>query len=216
MNQDIEILELLEGDWQGLVQTMIEKEATTQTDSAWGQSLGRRISPAMLYAELEDLIISWRELLPSEWVSQNESRFITPSWRVQALVAHVASWASEILSQAQTLMRGEDFQYAIPYALSVIGPNEWNHQKVAERQGKTTAELLEEIVNATEAMQDIILTASEPELYQQADLPMSPSGDPQSRWKGNLASLVILRCSHDRWHIERIRQFKESLARMQS
>jgi hypothetical protein len=215
MNPAGDILQLLEGDWQAFVDTMTERDTTAESILEWSRTLGRRMTPPVLYAELEDLSLSWRELLDPDWVAVYETRYITAEWKVQALVAHVASWASEIHSQAQTIVQGQTFDYTIPFALSVIGPKEWNHKKVEERREKTMVELMDEIEGATTAMQDIVLSTAEQDLYRPVEFPMTPSGDPQSRWKGNLASLVVLRCSHDRWHMERIRQFKETIARMQ-
>jgi hypothetical protein len=63
-------------------------------------------------------------------LEKHANRYINGAWTLQQLFAHLASWAREFRHQVETVVRGESFDYAIPFALSVIGPTRWNEQQV--------------------------------------------------------------------------------------
>ena len=49
------------------------------------------------------------------------------------------------------------------------------------------------------------------DFYRQATLPYAPTGDPSALFKGSIAQVVMLKCAHDRHHVDRIQQFLDSL-----
>ncbi len=161
---------------------------------------------AGLFAELEEVLLLWRELR-GQPLRRRARRFISAAWTLQDLLAHLASWAAEFRREVETLAAGREIDYAIPFALSVVGPNEWNQVEVERRRHLTLAQVLDQFEDETRRLQDVLLTLSPAELHRPATLPAAPSGDPAARVRGSIALVVSGKCSHDRYHIAGIRRW---------
>lgn len=199
----------LSREWRELVESTSTAAASSPTSLEPGARLPLRRTA--LYAELEDVRVSWRELSPG--ITRYAERYVNAGWTVRQLVAHLAAWAKEFREEVETVSRGDAFDYAIPFALSVVGPTQWNAEQVQARRGQSVEELLEELDRETRRLQDLVLTIDEPSLYGPASFPHAPSGDPSQRWRGTNAIVILGRCQHDRHHLrhlrERIRAFSE-------
>lgn len=161
---------------------------------------------AGLFAELEEILLLWRELRRQP-LRRYARRFVSAAWTLQDLLAHLASWASEFRQEVETLAGGREIDYAIPFALSVIGPNEWNQVEVERRRSLTLTEVLDQFEEETRSLQDLVLTLSRPDLLRTATLAAAPSGSPASRVQGSIAVVVSGKCMHDRHHIGNIRRW---------
>jgi uncharacterized damage-inducible protein DinB len=160
---------------------------------------------AGLFAELEEVLLLWRELR-AQPLERHARRFVNAAWTLQDLLAHLASWAGEFRREVDTLAEGREIDYAIPFALSVIGPNEWNEAEVERRKALSLADVLDQFEEETRRLQDVVLTLSPAQILETATLPAAPGGHPESRIKGNIAIVVSGKCTHDRYHIGQIRQ----------
>lgn len=165
---------------------------------------------AGLFAEQEEILLLWRDLR-AQPLRRHAQRFVSGAWTLRDLLAHLASWAAEFRQEVETLAAGREIDYAIPFALSVMGPNEWNQVEVERRQHLTLTEVLDQFQEETRRLQDLLLTLSPAQLLRPALLPAAPSGDPASRTRGNIAIVVSGKCSHDRYHIGKIRQWLAEL-----
>ncbi len=161
---------------------------------------------AGLFAELEEILLLWRELRDQP-LRRHARRFVSAAWTLQDLLAHLASWAGEFRREVETLAAGREIDYAIPFALSVIGPNEWNQVEVERRRSLTLTEVLDQFEDETKHLQDVVLSLSPPDLLRPARLPAAPSGDPAARMQGNIAVVVSGKCMHDRHHIGNVRRW---------
>ncbi|MFQ5788931.1 MAG: maleylpyruvate isomerase N-terminal domain-containing protein [Acidobacteriota bacterium] len=166
--------------------------------------------PAALFAELEEVRFAWSELR-SLALDEHADRYVNPEWTVKDLLAHLASWAREFRSQVETAFRGESFDYAIPYALSVVGPNQWNQKEVAQRRGRSLDEILDEFDAETARLQDLVLEMPEQGLSAERSFPMAPSGDPDVTVRSTCAMQVLGKCRHDRYHIGQMRSWLAAL-----
>lgn len=156
-----------------------------------------------LFAELEEVRALWRGLRRAG-LSRHSRKYVNAGWTLQDLLAHVASWAAEFRRQAETIAAGRDFDYAIPFALSVIGPNAWNEEQVEARRGLSLKAVLDQFDDETSRLQDLVLTLPREVLLKPAALPLAPSGDPRSSVPGNVAMVASAKCTHDRHHISQI------------
>jgi hypothetical protein len=46
-------------------------------------------------------------------------------------------------------------------------------------------------------------------LFGDAELPLTPDGRPESRWRTPPADLMLMKCRHDRYHLDRLREVLE-------
>jgi hypothetical protein len=169
------------------------------------------VSPVALCAQLEEVLDAFAALRPQ--VTRLAGRYVTSAWTLKDLLGHLASWATEFRQEVQTVAGGGGFDYAIPFALNVVGPNEWN-ARAAERQRPVPLEdLLEQFERETRRLQEIVLELPPPALYGEASFPLAPSGDPREPLRGSIAMIVLGKCSHDLYHLGRIRQFLGRLER---
>lgn len=157
-----------------------------------------------LFAQLEELRTSWLDL--EEAIDAHSERFVNPGWRLRELVAHLASWAREFRQEVETVAAGRGFDYAIPFALSVLGPVQWNEERVAERSNGGVRDQLRELDEETSRLQDLVLEIDDGALYGTALFPHAPSGDPAERWRGSCAMVTLGRCQHDWHHLAQVRQ----------
>ena len=156
-----------------------------------------------LFAELEEVRALWRGLRRAG-LSRHARKYVNAGWTLQDLLAHLASWAAEFRQQAETIAAGRDFDYSIPFALSVIGPNAWNEERVEALRGLSLKAVLDQFDDETRRLQDLVLSLPREVLLKPATLPLSPSGDPRSPVPGNVAMVASAKCTHDRHHIGQI------------
>lgn len=168
------------------------------------------VSRVALLAQLEEVRDEWKSLqgLIDEELG---SRFANAAWTLKDLLAHLASWAREFGSEIETVSRNERFDYAIPFAMSILGPNQWNEREVLARKERTLDEVFREFDEETARLQDLVIEMEEPVLYQPAPFPLAPSGNPEERLPVPPAFLVSGKCLHDRYHFAQIRKLLERL-----
>jgi hypothetical protein len=164
-------------------------------------------SPAALFAELEEVRLAWVDMRASARVIERSGTVIAGAWTLKDLVAHVASWASELRGQVEVAARGGEFDYAIPFGLSEPGHHAWNEEQVERRRGMTLEEVFEEVDVETRRLQEIILPLPGARLYRDAEFPLRIAADPPALWRGSIARLVLGKCMHDSHHLERIRRW---------
>jgi uncharacterized damage-inducible protein DinB len=166
------------------------------------------VSRVALLAELEEVRQEWsslRGLLDEELAS----RFANAAWTLKDLLAHLASWAREFRSEIAVASRQESFDYAIPFAMSVLGPNQWNEKEVRARKEQSLEEIFREFDEETAGLQNLVIEMKEPVLYRPSPFPLAPSGDPEERLTMPPAFLVSGKCLHDRYHFQQIRKLLE-------
>jgi hypothetical protein len=168
-------------------------------------------TPLALYAQLAELLERWQALRPG--AARFEGRFANAQWTVKDLVGHLATWAAEFRREIETVTRGESFDYAIPFALSILGPNEWNNRQAEAQRPVPLAALLDAFEADTRWIQDAVLALPEPALYGEARLPLAPSGDPQALFRGSIAMIVLGKCTHDAYHMGRLAALFERWSR---
>lgn len=165
-------------------------------------------TPLALFAQLEDILELWKQLR-REPLEELAERYANGAWTLKDLLGHLASWAHEFRREVETVTRGEIFDYVIPFALSVVGPNEWNNRQAEALRAAPLAEILSSFEADTRWLQDQVLALPEPALYGEARFPLSPSGDPTALFKGPIAFLVLGKCQHDLHHLGQIRELLE-------
>ena len=168
----------------------------------------RRLRPATLWIQLEDLLLQWRELWTSDWFAADQGQLITSEWTLKDVTAHVASWAGELRAQAEILAGGTGVGYQIIFD-EVGGPRSWNAEKVEMRRSQSLEELISEIERETVRFQDLLFEVGISELSTERPIGIAPTAAPRRPWIRSIAGLVEMRCIHDRHHINRILQWKE-------
>jgi hypothetical protein len=199
-----ELEEILENEWRAVV------DAVDDVPSPLALPASRRMpfSPIALFAQLEEVRVAWHELRDGVR-SGDADRYVNAAWTLKDLVAHVASWAKEFRYEIETVVRGGSFDYAIPYVMNVMGPNEWNEEQVRARDTQSLDASFDELDAETVRLQSLLSEMSEKDLYGPATFPLAPSGDPDAKWQGPSAAIIAAKCVHDRHHI---RQLKQRLA----
>lgn len=202
-----EIRARLELEWRSLL------EATSAPKrSPLDFAPGRRIavSRVALLAQLEEVREEWTSIkhLVDEEMG---ARFANAAWTLKDLLAHLASWAREFGSEIATVARKESFDYAIPFAMSILGPNQWNEREVEARRDRSLEEIFREFDEETGRLQEQVVDIEEPILYRPAPFPLAPSGDQKERLPLTPAFLVSGKCLHDRYHFAQIRKFLDRI-----
>lgn len=205
--------EQLTNDWQQLQADV--SQAAVGAHSVPAALFGRLGRPTVLFAELEDVHSLWSELRLSPEIAEHADRFITSQWTVKDLLAHMASWWKETRHEIETVARGAQFDYAIPFALSVLGPTEWNQVEVEKRRSLDLQAVFAESAAEIERIQEAVIELPTNILVQPATFPLAPSGDPTALWKGNIAYSIVGQCAHQRMHLGRMEQWKSAVARSQ-
>jgi uncharacterized damage-inducible protein DinB len=192
----------LELEWRSLLEAIAAPEASP-LDLPPDRRMA--VSRVALIAQLEEVRDEWRTLrgLVDE---ERGARFANAAWTLKDLLAHMASWAREFGSEIATVARKETFDYAIPFAMSILGPNQWNEREVQLRKERTLDEIFREFDEETVRLRDLVIEMEEPALYQPAPFPLAPSGNPQERMPVPPAFLVSGKCLHDRYHFAQIRK----------
>jgi hypothetical protein len=209
---DMSVYSKLQDEW-GLLTSKDSSGEMANLDWSFIHDQERVPRATILFAELEDTRELWRELLGMVELESYSDRFITPAWTIKDMVAHITSWASELRYQAETAAQGQTFDYAIPYALSIIGPNEWNQREVEKRRNLSLGDVLQELDVQSANLEDLVLDLPEADLQTERQFAMAPNGDPSTRWKGTISQIILLKCSHERYHLDRIRQWHAAIRR---
>ena len=102
------------------------------------------------------------------------------------------------------MARGGAFDYSIPYALSVMGPNEWNATAAEEQRSLSLQAILDQYQEETGRLQDLVLAVPEERLFVPVPSPLAPSGDPEATIQASIAMIVLGKCRHDRYHLGQI------------
>lgn len=196
-----EVRTQLSREWRALLERMSSGSASPlDLPPERRMALGRMA----LFAQIEEVREDFRGLrdLVDEELG---AKFVNAGWTLKDLLAHVASWATEFRRQLETVSRHESFDYSIPFAMSVIGPNRWNEVEVEKRRDRSLEEIFDEYDRETVGLQELVLSMEEPELYRGYEFPIAPSGRPDERWQAPSAVMAAGKCTHDRYHIAQIR-----------
>ncbi len=199
-----EVLAQLEQDWR---QLLAWSPAEIPPLPVSLSEVARRPPSAIeLFAEIEDVRMEWRELAAPELgrkLGPLAGRLITPQWTLKDLVSHLASWAREFRSEAETVAQGAQFEYQIP-CTPRVGPTAWNHAEVEKRRAQTLAGALQEIDTESRRLQDVVLALPAAQLVATADFPaMMMEEPPRPVWR-SIVECVMMKCGHERHHLARI------------
>ena len=192
-------------EWQALRARLGETEPRSGSGAG-----GPRfpVSPTALYAQMEEVLLAWREL-GDDRLERLEGRFVNGAWTLKDLLGHLASWAAEFRREVETVAAGGAFDYAIPFALSVLGPNEWNARAVEDQRPRSLRAIRSAFEAETRRLQDLVLAMPREVLYGPTDFPLAPTGDPRIPFRGNVAQIVFGKCEHDNHHLGQIRRWLE-------
>jgi len=169
------------------------------------EARGNRITRPLLWAELEDVRLAFAELHAA---LDEESKVDAPAttlWTVKDVVAHLASWATEFKRQIETVAARATFDYLITFTPRV-GPTEWNARELDRRRAMSLDDRFRELDAATARIQELALSLPDDLLFTAAELPQTPDGRPESRWRTRLADLMLMKCWHDRYHLDRLQE----------
>ena len=200
MNQ-LDVERTLNDEWQAFVSAVLPDPDLA---AATAQARGSRITRPTIWAELEDVRLAFAEVHAALDEESKSVALATTEWSVKDVVSHLASWATEFTHQIETVAAREPFDYLITFTPKV-GPTEWNAREVGRRRSQSLDEAFRELDAATARMQELALTLSEDSLFSAAELPQTPDGRPESRWRTRLADLMLMKCWHDRYHLGRLR-----------
>ncbi len=201
---EINLARELARDWQALVAGALPRGLPT-AESFVSPSWLPQVGPAGTFAELEEVRRAWTELRASGRAEHYAERLITPQWTLKDVLAHVASWTSELCKEAEQALRHEAFDYQIEFEPR-IGPTAWNHARVEERRGWTLAEVFEELESGTRRLQDLALTLPLEALATGADFPAVLTRPAcHAMWR-SVAEVLLAKGFHDRHHLARIEQ----------
>lgn len=198
-----DLFERLQEEWRSLVaETPRSPEASPL---ALPPERRLPLSRTALLALLEEVRSAWAELR-DEVDEELSGRYVNAAWTLEELLAHLASWAAEFRREVAAAARREELPGAIPYAMGVVGPNQWNEEQVEARRGRSLDAVFDEFDRETEALEELVITMGDVELYGPSVFPLAPSGNPAERFRGPAAVIVSSKCLHDRYHLAQIRE----------
>lgn len=200
MTEPRDIEARLEGEWRSLLESISTARSPLEIPPERRMAASR----VALLAQLEEVREEWR-VLRALVGGDIASRFVNASWTLKDLLAHLASWAGEFRRELETVSRQGSFDYAIPFAMSVLGPNQWNEIEVQKRRARSLEEIFAEYDEETATLQSLVETVAESVLYRPARLPYAPSGDLDERFEAPAAFIISGKCLHDRYHIAQLR-----------
>jgi len=197
---ELDVERTLNDEWQALVEA-----ARTNPDlaAATVDARGNRITRPVLWAELEDVRLAFAEL-HAALDDTAAATLATTRWSVRDVVVHLASWATEFSRQIETVAAGAAFDYLITFTPR-IGPTAWNARELDRRRSMSLDDAFREIDIATGRIEELALSLPDDLLFTAAELPQTPDGRPENRWRTRLADLMLMKCWHDRYHLDRIR-----------
>lgn len=203
-----------EREWRELLEA-VEKSLSPEAPTlALPPERRMPLSRIALLALLEEVRDEWRGLRRRvEADPETAERFVNAAWTLKELLAHMASWAVEFRREVETVHEGERFDYAIPYAMGVFGPTEWNEVEVRKRDEATLEAIFDEYAQESERLEDLVVRVNDAVLYGAQTFPLAPSGDPEALLQGPTAFIVFAKCIHDLHHIA---QIKSRLPRLTS
>ncbi|OLC51558.1 MAG: hypothetical protein AUH43_02375 [Acidobacteria bacterium 13_1_40CM_65_14] len=169
------------------------------------EARGNRITRPVLWAELEDVRLAFAELHAALDEESKADALATTLWSVKDVVAHLASWATEFKRQIETVAARATFDYLITFTPRV-GPTEWNARELDRRRAMSLDDRFRELDAATVRIQELALSLPDDLLFTAAELPQTPDGRPESRWRTRLADLMLMKCWHDRYHLDRLQE----------
>jgi hypothetical protein len=200
---EVDVDRALTEAWQTLVAGV---RPDPDLPAAMAQSHGGRITRPVLWAELEDVRLAMAELRAAiDGDRADAGTLATTRWSVKDVVAHVASWAAEFREQIERVARREPFDYLITFTPQV-GPTEWNEREVERRREFSLDAAFDEFARETARVQELALSLSDAVLFTPAELPLTPDGTAGHRWRRALADLMLMKCWHDRYHLDRLRE----------
>jgi len=200
MNQ-LDVERTLIDEWQAFVSAV---RTDPDLAASTAQARGSRITRPIIWAELEDVRLAFAEVHAALDDESKSIALATTAWSVKDVVSHLASWATEFRRQIETVAAREPFDYLITFTPKV-GPTEWNAREVGRRRSQSLDEAFRELDTATARVQELALSLPEDVLFTAAELPQTPDGRPESRWRTRLADLMLMKCWHDRYHLGRLR-----------
>jgi len=168
------------------------------------EARGSRVTRRIIWAELEDVRLSFAEVRAALEDESVADRLATTRWSIKDLIAHIGSWAAEFRRQIETAAAGRTFDYVITFTPRV-GPTEWNARELDRRRAQSLDDRFREVDEETARIQELALALPDELLFMTAQLPQTPDGRPENRWRTRLADLMLMKCFHDRYHLDRIR-----------
>src|SRR5262249_48409946 len=183
------------------------QQVLEQTSDLAGSVPAVRVRPVTLCIELDDLLMEWREIWSSDWFGSERDRLVTSEWTLKDVVAHVASWSSEIRAQAEILAKGSEIPYRILFE-KVGGPRTWNAEQVNLRRTHSLHAGSGEIEAEPPLLEDLLYKVDLPILFSERPIGIALATAPDEAWIRNIAGIVEMRCFHDRLHINRIRDWQ--------
>lgn len=199
---ELDVDRALAGEWQAFVEA---QPADPDLAATIVERRGSRITRRMIWAELEDVRLAFADVHAALDEAAKADQLATTSWSVKELIAHIASWAREFRHQIETAAAGGTFDYLITFTPRV-GPTEWNAREVERRRAWSLDDRFRELDVETARIQDLALALPDDRLFMTAELPQTPDGLPEHRWRAQLADLMLRKCFHDRYHLERLRR----------
>ena len=198
----LDVERTLRDEWRTFVD---DARPNADLAAAISAARGSQLTRPLLCAELEDVRLAFAEVHGALEGASKADALATTEWSVKDLVAHLASWATEFRRQIETVAAREPFDYLITFTPRV-GPTEWNAREVARRRVQSLDDSFRELDMATERIQDLALSLPDDVLFTPAELPQTPDGRSESRWRTPLADLMLMKCWHDRYHLGRLHE----------
>jgi len=192
----------LNGEWQAFVENA---DADSRLAAAIVEARGSRTTRPMLWSELQDVRLAFAELHAALDEESKAKVLATTAWTVKDVVIHLASWASEFKRQIETAAARQPFDYVITFTPRV-GPTDWNARELDRRRAMSLDAAFGELDAGTEGIQELALSLPDDVLFSVAELPQTPDGRPENRWRLPLANLMIMKCWHDHYHLARLRE----------
>jgi hypothetical protein len=190
----------LEKEWEHLLGTLGESAPAASIP----QAAFRSVRGAALFAELGDVRLVISEVASMPGFERASNRYVNAEWTVKDQIGHAAAWAAETRREIETVARGAEFDYAIPFAFSVVGPTAWNQVEVERRRSRPLNAVLAELDQEIRTLQDIVIDLPEGTLNRRTLFPLAPSGDHSERLRATPGSIVLGQCVHLRSHIARL------------
>jgi hypothetical protein len=198
---ELDVERTLDDEWPAFVAAV---RADAELAATTVEARGTRITRRVLWAELEDVRLAFAEVHAALDEESKADVLATTLWSLKDLVAHLASWATEFRRQIETAAAGRSFDYLITFTPRV-GPTEWNARELDRRRAMSLDDRFRELDAATAQIQELALALPDDVLFMTAELPQTPDGLPEHRWRTRLADLMLMKCFHDRYHLDRIR-----------
>ncbi|HSF15282.1 MAG TPA: maleylpyruvate isomerase N-terminal domain-containing protein [Vicinamibacteria bacterium] len=194
--------ESLASEWKRFVEAMEVRDDSNPLSLAPDKRMP--FSRLALVAQLEEVREEWASLR-RRIQEETGARFVNSSWTLKDLLAHLASWAREFRKEIEIVARRGRFDYAIPFAMGVLGPNEWNQAEVEARRERSLVAIFDEFDEETVGVINRVIEMDDAALYGTHAFPLAPSGDPSAPFRGPSAFIVFGKCLHDLHHIGQIK-----------